>query len=147
MAATTRTTKQDNNSERTAHLFCTFAGRPCTTMSPKCWISRFMVDETIPRQNFLILCDVGSGSWEFNSGRVRLLLASKGAGVMAMKIERKRIHFLSVVFASFAVPRTQGPHYVSQNAAFPYISVFPYCPEKDQSISWQWRRVQRWGFL
>ena len=65
-----------------------------------------MVDETIPRQNFLILCDVGSGSWEFNSRRVRLLLASKGAGVMGMKIERKRIHFLSVVFASFAVPRT-----------------------------------------
>ena len=41
MAATTRTTKQDNNSERTAHLFCTFARRPCPTMSPKCWISRY----------------------------------------------------------------------------------------------------------
>lgn len=44
-------------------------------------------------QTFLSLCDLGSGSWELNSGRVRLLLADKGAGVMAMKIERKRIDF------------------------------------------------------
>ena len=48
---------------------------------------------------FSSFSELGFGSCEFSSNRVRLLLRSNFVKIMAVKIERTRIHFESDVFA------------------------------------------------
>ena len=75
-----------------------------------------MKDVNKRRRHFLSLSELESGSWEFSSRRVRLRLSKKAlhsfnlqrdysnsVGIIALKIERMQVHFLSDILVSVAV--------------------------------------------
>ena len=68
----------------------------------KTLISRFMEDVKKWRRNFLSLSELGYSREELGSRRVRLHL-TKQIEIIAIDIERTRIHFLSKIFVAVAV--------------------------------------------
>ena len=65
---------QNNNFARASHFFVHFFAHFCMTATWKCLISHFMEYVNKQRRNFISLSELGYGSSEFNSRRVRLHL-------------------------------------------------------------------------
>ena len=84
------------------HTFCTFLSSFCTTRTWKCLISRFMEDVNKQRRIFFFYLSLNMAPWNSASGGFAYNWQSKWVGIIAIKSERRQIHFLSDVLV--AVP-------------------------------------------
>ena len=104
-----RFNNQSNNFARASRFLVHFFAVTARLRLETGLISRCTEEVHKRRRNYLPLSELGYGSLEFNLWRVRLYMSqSKWLGVIAIKIEKTRIHeftfsFFSDVFSSVAV--------------------------------------------
>ena len=85
-------------------LFCTFLCRHCcATTTWKCLIWRFVEDGNTRKQPSFSFPELWYSLFELGSKKFANIWRIKRAGVIAIKFEAARIHFLSDVFVAVAV--------------------------------------------